>query len=77
MPIVLGSSSMFQIALIHGPTPTTTSSHAIVPAAVSTAVTAAAPLFVRRPVTATPSKISTPSAAALPARPRTDAMLLA
>jgi len=75
--ICLGSASMFQMELIHGPTPTTTSSHAIVPAEVSTAVIAVAPLPLRNPVTVTPATISTPNVVAFPARPRIDAMLFA
>ena len=62
---VFGSASMFHIELIHGPTPTTTSSQAIVPADVSTAEIAVLPLPERKPVTATPETISTPTASAL------------
>ncbi len=75
--MAFGSASMFQIELIHGPTPTTTSSHAIVPADVSTAVIAVVPLPDANPVTATPVTISTPSAVALADSPRSDAMLFA
>ena len=68
---------MFQMVFTHGPTPTTTSSHAMDPADVSTAVIAAVPLPARSAVTVTPSMNSTPSAAALAANPRSDAMLFA
>ena len=72
-----GSSSMFQIALTHGPTPTTTSSQAIEPALVWTAVIAVLPLPLRKPLTSTSPMISTPSAVAFFARPCIAAMLFA